>query len=153
MIQYVNFEEKHFSIIKDWAIDRCKEEPNSVFIERCMNNITSPCVFSYVGYQGKNAVAFIQSYEASAGWWPDEDDQTLCLNCFFAPEVEELELKTEVIKGFLEMLLCSPKIKKIITGPLIDDKKSIQLYEIAGFKSGKKMSSPDGKVLYMELIP
>ena len=116
-------------------------------------NDDSP-VKAYVAALADEPIGFIQSYialDAGDGWWEEEYDPGVRGIDQFICDSGRLGqgLGTAMVNAFVRRLLAEPGVTKVQADPDPDNARAIRCYLKAGFRTVRRITTPDGPALLM----
>ena len=133
----------------DAALDL--EDVRQKYLPRVGEDASVKC---YVACLGDEPIGFAQSYVALGagdGWWEDETDPGVRGIDHFLSDGSRLGqgLGTRMVRVFVEWLMTDPAVTKVQTDPDPANARAIRCYEKAGFRTVRRIVTPDGPALMM----
>lgn len=161
LIQFVEFQEAHLSILRSWLREPHvsefwqESEDDTELREKFLNQLPARGVSAFIISLESRPIGFIQYYEAckiGGGWWLNIGPGTFGIDQFIG-DVSMIGkgLGTKIIKQFVEYLFANPNVQEIITDPEPENKRAVRCYEKVGFQRIKEIQTPGGLALLMKI--
>lgn len=101
-------------------------------------------------------VCYIQFYDVCQGdpeWWPDQPGPGVLGIDQFLADGESLGqgIGTAMVSQFAAFLMQDPDVMEIRVDPRPDNARAIRCYEKAGFRTVRRITTPDGPAMMMVL--
>jgi AacA4 family aminoglycoside N(6')-acetyltransferase len=141
-------------VIEWWGRDRAAptlEETRAKYLPRVH---ARQSVRPYIALLDERSIGWTQSYVALGagdGWWVDETDPGVRGTDQFLCDAHALGqgLGTRMVTACVGLMFSDPAVTRIQTDPSPDNARAIRCYEKSGFRTVKRIITPDGPALLM----